>query len=739
MAPDSRRRLMQIGFAALLARKKQVHKQYLFEKRGKDGFVFEPVLRQNNAALEDEEYMRKRFYSSVVLKAAERGELETSIPADEGIEVQAARRLWAGRAGTGWGNSNRGGYMKSLDPGIKGGGFRGMEGSQLGSVVAEVDALMQAYMRYQDKSLLPLKAMANRATQDLFRRIARDKRAGAVKGGGTIASTGKYKDYIAPPQGGAVKTPNQMLWYLLPHLGDIPAGATKEQRTEWMRNAIAQYEKSHLNQPPFLKSTAVTNRKRVEGDMANFIAKYYPDMGNYDRLTQAVFDDSKDRSPYQGSAQFYKDFPHLDGLNEDEIAFMRDRFARKGMLFPGIVGGTETLGKAGGGALNTESTAIGSPDLLTTVFNKNSIEDIFPKSFRNYINQKDPDQKSMTPKQFAAQEIRFNDIEEVKKFMAWMVKTLNDEIRHQAHQSVKGQPVSQRMASHGFGEYGEMYSNLLGSIVMGDHKPVNLPPFADKKAKVGRRSRTGKDVILNQLGGLLKFRVDAVWVTYGETKPGYAPGAYQLKISEMHFEPNVKHTLEVEELDKLKGVEMEKSWDAMRDGFYQDGISASYHGMDMMTMGGQGSRMFMGDLSPVTSTAYFTSTISVGDFAQRLRYLVEIAANEWFSSPDGFQGYFDLRSMEGGAFKEWAMHWEEESITLQQAINKRESARWERWIATPQVGGGKTAAPPSIAKTWEGPLRLGPFVHSTKYLGAAQSVGRRRHGYYVHGDSVLPQ
>ena len=60
-------------------------------------------------------------------------------------------------------------------------------------------------------------------------------------------------------------------------------------------------------------------------------------------------------------------------------------------------------------------------------------------------------------------------------------------------------------------------------------------------------------------------------------------------------------------------------------------------------------------------------------------------------------------------------------------------AQWKEWVAT-YAGGGVTAAPPSLARAWAGPVRLGPFIHSTKYLGQAQNVGRRPHGYYVQGD-----
>ena len=73
------------------------------------------------------------------------------------------------------------------------------------------------------------------------------------------------------------------------------------------------------------------------------------------------------------------------------------------------------------------------------------------------------------------------------------------------------------------------------------------------------------------------------------------------------------------------------------------------------------------------------------------------------------------------------------SKQLEKDINKRIAMKWEMWLDQ-YAGGGVTAAPPSIAKSWGGPIKLGPFVHSTKYFGQAQSVGRRPHGYYVHGD-----
>ena len=97
MADEDMRKFMQIGFAALLARKEAVQKQYIYERRGdNDGFTFEPILRNNEPELADEEYMRKKYYSQMVYQGAKDGRLETSI--NEGDpNKRAARRFWAGR------------------------------------------------------------------------------------------------------------------------------------------------------------------------------------------------------------------------------------------------------------------------------------------------------------------------------------------------------------------------------------------------------------------------------------------------------------------------------------------------------------------------------------------------------------------------------------------------------------------------------------------------------------------
>ena len=68
----NKRRLIQIGFAALMARKRSPHKQYLYERRGENEFVFEPVLKQNEADMNSEEYMKKKYYSQVVYGQEER-------------------------------------------------------------------------------------------------------------------------------------------------------------------------------------------------------------------------------------------------------------------------------------------------------------------------------------------------------------------------------------------------------------------------------------------------------------------------------------------------------------------------------------------------------------------------------------------------------------------------------------------------------------------------------------------
>ena len=81
-----RRKLMQIGFAALLARKQTVQKQYLYEDRTDGGFVFEPILRNNEPMMANEEYMRKKYYSQVVYEGTMDGSIDTSI--QEGTPIK---------------------------------------------------------------------------------------------------------------------------------------------------------------------------------------------------------------------------------------------------------------------------------------------------------------------------------------------------------------------------------------------------------------------------------------------------------------------------------------------------------------------------------------------------------------------------------------------------------------------------------------------------------------------------
>ena len=286
--------------------------------------------------------------------------------------------------------------------------------------------------------------------------------------------------------------------------------------------------------------------------------------------------------------------------------------------------------------------------------------------------------------------------------------------------------------------YNELNQGLLSSIIgdsFGSQKPQTYPEIADTAHP--HKTVAGKDLIINQLGGLLKLRVDALW-TNPKGQGGYRnKGYYRVRISDIKFQPNVKHTLEMEHLKQAKGEEQLRGFEEVRDRLWNDGIQMQLDGQNIATTAGMGNKMFMGDLSPVNSVGYFTSTVSPAELSQRLEFLINTAAEEWYNSPEGFQGYFDLRSMNGGAFKEWALNWENESMKLQGALNKKIQAKWQQWLGSRGVGGGATAPPPSIAKTWDGPLHLGPFVHNTKYLGRARSVGKRKHGYYVHGDSVI--
>ena len=168
---SGRQHLFQIGFAALLARKLNPAKRYAFLKAGEDNlsFLFEPVLSDNTPILDNNEYMKKMYYSWVVHQAAQRGELETSIQNEGDVDELAARRFWAGRRGTGWKGEGKGGYMQSLDPGaVNDGGY----GTGLDSAAAEAEALMKTYMRYIYGQLeMPLEDMSRVASADLINKI----------------------------------------------------------------------------------------------------------------------------------------------------------------------------------------------------------------------------------------------------------------------------------------------------------------------------------------------------------------------------------------------------------------------------------------------------------------------------------------------------------------------------------------------------------------------------------------
>ena len=737
----NKRRLIQIGFAALMARKRSPHKQYLYESRGENEFVFEPVLKQNEADMNSEEYMKKKYYSQVVYEAARAGDLQTSISSEGGTDEQAARRLWAGRKGTGWAGTGKGGYMESLQPGIA-----ETRGTGAGSARAEVDKLMQAYLSYQKVHLQPLKAMSQRATQDLFTRIGRSARAGMGTAGGagstTIEQSGRFKPYIAPAKAGGahMRHPHQMLWYLAPHLSGLGASSTSKQNDEWIRKAVRKFEEKY-SQAPFLTHRAVTSKggygRVYKGDMALHIAKYYPTLGDYDRLTKEVYR-GKD-TDYSDLDTYFADNPEFNDLTDDEISFLRDRHSRRGVLFQD----TDNVATAGGGMLDNVGTAIGDKKLVSTVIDHKSLEDLFPKFTQSYlemVNEK-TDRDSLKEYSRGAatnnpEQIYLNNIQDVETYLLSMEATLNAELKRLGTSGLPG--GVNKMIGKGSPMYNELNQGLLHSIIgdsFGSQKAQTYPEIADTPHP--HKTVAGKDLIVNQSGGLLKLRVDALW-TNPKGGGGYKnKGYYRVRISDIQFQPNVKHTLEMEHLKQAKGEEQLRGFKEVSDRLWNDGIQMQLDGQNIATTAGMGNKMFMGDLSPVNSVGYFTSTVSPKELSQRLEFLINTAAEEWYNNPEGFQGYFDLRSMNGGAFKEWALNWENESMKLQGSLNKKIQAKWQQWLSSPGVGGGVTAPPPRIAKTWDGPLHLGPFVHNTKYLGRARSVGKRKHGYYVHGDSVI--
>ena len=431
---DKRRKLVQIGFAALLARKQNVQKQYIYEDRNSgnesaQSFSFEPVLRNNEANMSDEEYMRKRYYSEVVYQSTMDGSIETSIR-EADPNKRAARRLWAGRKGTGWNGTGKGGYMESLDPGVS-----DAKGSGLGTVSSESDQLMQIYLEKQTDKMHILKSKSQQATQDLFRRIAQhaDKTTGVTDL--------RSREYTPSYKERGVSF-SQFQNYIRPYVGNIPPpkNAPRSRQVEWVSKAVAKYEATSKNMVGSSKTALYSPMGRIEGQYAEQLAlshKSFFDVFQRQRLLANSL--SKEIQNKWNPDGIYQDYDTVDGFfnpSHEEHPGGQPEGPRSGRdggrgpasgNFPGDPGYTE-------GSTNEEISPVA---LTKTIFKRESITDVYPLSWIEYKKEKRMSANieeynagrglNMDPVLPAATQV--NSVGEAKEFVRWMQKALNDEQR----------------------------------------------------------------------------------------------------------------------------------------------------------------------------------------------------------------------------------------------------------------------------------------------------------------------
>ena len=777
------RKLVQIGFAALLARKQSTHKQYIYEDRTEGGFSFEPVLRNNEATMADEEYMKKKYYSQVVYESTMDGSIQTSIR-EANPNRRAARRLWAGRAGTGWNGTGRGGYMDSLQPGVP-----ETQGTGLGSPKKESDLLMQVYLEKQAEKMHVLKGKSQQATQDLFRRIAEhsDKTTGVAD----LSSKGyipSYKD--------AGVSFSDLQNYIRPYLDGSPPpkNAPRSQQKAWVEKAIRKFEaKGGVGgtQHGARNSSFFSPLGQAQHQYAEHLAQTKPGFFNVSERRRLLASSlQRETLSSWNKDGLYEDFDTIDGFMDYEAAdeyYGRPEGPRSGRD-QGVTQkpNNQNFTGDGGALIGADNTEIASQTSLRNMFRKRTVSELYPQAWQKFQAEKRinanklerEEGRLLNQSSSVPTSVQVSSVQEATEFIRWMQKTLNAEQKRLNEVTLESSyffgPSKSPTRVTGMddfkGTYGQPggYTDTMRYITRGglgnykqeiakgmtaDYKLLNgeylmfnkFGLLKDPKAGTERwlfkneeRERRGVDMYFPQQGGLLRVHISArivPEVSYKAqgTSPARAYVAIDIPKNGIKFIPDVELSLAEVEVQAQKADEGAIAFKNVTEEFWRNGLKATYMGAAMTTQAGESSRMFLGDRSPVNSVGFFTSTVTQDDFASQLKSLVDISAKEWWSDNTGFNSFFDLHEMEGGAFKEWALKWEEESRSLQNSINQRIEQKWKQWVSE-YAGGGVTAAPPSIAKSWAAPVKLGPFVHSTKYLGQAQSVGRRKHGYYIQGN-----
>ena len=717
-----RRKLMQIGFAALLARKQTVQKQYLYEDRTDGGFVFEPILRNNEPMMANEEYMRKKYYSQVVYEGTMDGSIDTSIQEGD-PNKRAARRLWAGRKGTGWAGTGKGGYMASLQPGVP-----ETKGTGAGSPKKESDLLMQVYLEKQSQKMHILKGKSQQATKDLFNEVAKfaNKKSGVVDL--------SYKEYVPSPkdQGASLK---DYRMYVGPRWS---FAAGEADNPEWAEKAVRKLASKDWKGDK-TNSRFFTSYGFVQGKYAEELLKMHPEEFLKPSQRRRLLANNMYRQPAGGDRTFMGEEGMLKGAGGlyhdwDTVPTFGDYEDDRPDYDAGVTltGPSKNEGSdfsGDGGALTFNNMEIADADLLRVQFKKESVSDLFPKSYQEYqrqrrlgMNEYFRQEGQLLNQDLDVPQVEVRNWSEAEKFVRWMQKELNDEQErlnkiipqhddwgyvdwksksdwvspyfstpfHQKYAGTSGKGGGGFSITHQFlagpkagGDYkSEIVRGFLGdfgllndeakykmSTRFGLHKDKEVGTAEWKWINESKEDR-GVDLYLPQDGGLLRIHVSAKVVPGTKTSRPYVkldipyPSKWNNYRGGGHFIPDVNISLQDMEIMEMKGEENLNSFNTLTNQFWQQGAWSQYMGFTMQTHNGHATRMFLGDTSPANSVAFFTNTVSADDFADRLKDLVDIGAEYWWNERSGFEGYFNLEEMEGGAFKSWALKWEEESKNL---------------------------------------------------------------------------
>lgn len=787
---SGKRHLFQIGFAALLARKQNPAKRYAFLKTGdKDlSFMFEPVLQNNTPAMDDNEYMKKKYYSWLVYEAAKRGQLDTKIE-NSNVDEKAAKRFWAGRRGTGWAGSGKGGYMQSLDPGAASdGGY----GTGYDSPAKEAEELMKTYMRYIYGAIeLPLENMSKVASADLINTVGN----AAVK----QMQGGSYKNQVPPLH--TFHTPGP---FYVP-----PTDPPKDGTDKAIQEAIRAYFQHFVSNPTM---------NRTSYSVGNIDSAAVQQI--HSKLMEKQILSNMEGDSSLSNEDFVLEQERYTAL-EKELTYGGDAFYKQ------QVGPKETI-SIEGKKVTVKEYAPGQEPLKYTKFLEGGLQKNFPKLFEikgkgmDFSSEKKTKEFISTMRYTLNKEIRdyqmeiSKDIWGQKKPYFKPAMARYDTLREKFYKELKYDMKNQMMGGYnkllgnrtklpkyqpttGWGDvdWGTELANLrkfrkggdrqydplgkdwfvrdssglmkrldLGAkskerfkmnnnfrnhigkanpnrnAAAGEVFDVVMAPFFDsfnrkhsESARKLKPQQRGHDLYMEHPLGTLRLRITMFYRQGTGWARGKRPakgeksseGMWQVSIQPKIFY-DISKDIRQTAFNYKKGAGTKAKWDATVQAQRDLNIAGELNGSSIMSSYIARQNVLLGGLSPTQTIGTFVDSVVPEEMAKRLEFIVGQSAHNWFYG-EGLASVMDLSSLEGGDFKSWAMKWDKEAKAFQERSNKEFEADWARWVMT--IGGGATSQPPSVARAWHPPLFLGPFVHSLKYLGYGQRKWSKAvAGYY---------